>query len=72
MNNCPQRKNEVFVFHVIELKFVFFFKQKYLHRFYGLPAGLQGRQRQSSNAFHTKLKEMQKFFNLKVTKHGKY
>ncbi|XP_070761481.1 collagenase 3 [Enoplosus armatus] len=40
--------------------------QKYLSRFYGLPAGLQGRQR-SSGAFETKIKEMQKFFKLKVT-----
>lgn len=50
--------------------FIFFFKQKYLNRFYALPAGLQGRQG-SSDAFQTKLKEMQKFFNLKVTRKGK-
>uniref|UniRef100_A0A7N8YPY6 Collagenase 3 n=1 Tax=Mastacembelus armatus TaxID=205130 RepID=A0A7N8YPY6_9TELE len=41
-------------------------KEKYLRRFYGLPAGLQGAQR-SSGAFQAKIKEMQKFFNLKVT-----
>ncbi|XP_026186334.1 collagenase 3 [Mastacembelus armatus] len=40
--------------------------EKYLRRFYGLPAGLQGAQR-SSGAFQAKIKEMQKFFNLKVT-----
>lgn len=47
--------------------FFYIFKQKYLRRFYGLPAGLQGRRR-SSDAFQTKIKEMQKFFKLKVTR----
>uniref|UniRef100_A0A3Q1KF48 Collagenase 3 n=1 Tax=Anabas testudineus TaxID=64144 RepID=A0A3Q1KF48_ANATE len=42
------------------------FAEKYLHRLYGLPAGLQGRL-QKSDTFQTKLKEMQKFFKLKVT-----
>lgn len=45
-------------------------KQKYLRRFYDLPAGFQGRQR-SSGAFETKIKEMQRFFKLKVTTSGK-
>uniref|UniRef100_A0A3Q4AQT4 Collagenase 3 n=1 Tax=Mola mola TaxID=94237 RepID=A0A3Q4AQT4_MOLML len=40
--------------------------EKYLRRFYGLPAGLQGRQR-TSGAFEAKIKEMQHFFKLKVT-----
>ncbi|XP_037630474.1 collagenase 3 [Sebastes umbrosus] len=40
--------------------------EKYLRRFYGLPAGLQGRQR-SSGPLQTKIMEMQKFFKLKVT-----
>ncbi|XP_029302243.1 LOW QUALITY PROTEIN: collagenase 3-like [Cottoperca gobio] len=40
--------------------------EKYLRRFYGLPAGLQGRQR-SSGPFETKMEEMQRFFKLKVT-----
>ncbi|XP_029028166.1 collagenase 3 [Betta splendens] len=40
--------------------------ERYLKRFYGLPAGLQGRQR-SADAFQTQLKEMQKFFKLKIT-----
>lgn len=44
-----------------------FTKQKYLRRLYGLPAGLQGRQRSSSGVFQSKIKEMQKFFKLKVS-----
>ncbi|XP_068569056.1 collagenase 3 [Cebidichthys violaceus] len=40
--------------------------EKYLRRFYGLPAGLQGIQ-SSSGAFQTKIREMQTFFKLKVT-----
>ncbi|KAM7413465.1 hypothetical protein PAMA_020723 [Pampus argenteus] len=40
--------------------------EKYLRQFYGLPAGLQGRQR-STGSFETKVKEMQRFFKLKVT-----
>ncbi|XP_061918089.1 collagenase 3 [Entelurus aequoreus] len=40
--------------------------EKYLRRFYGLPAGLQSRRR-SSGDFKIKLKEMQKFFNLEMT-----
>ncbi|KAM9801519.1 collagenase 3-like [Neosynchiropus ocellatus] len=39
---------------------------KYLRRYYGLAAGLQMRQRPSVT-FESKLKEMQKFFKLKVT-----
>lgn len=42
-------------------------EQKYLRRFYGLPAGLQGRQR-TSDAFQDKIKDMQRFFNLKVSR----
>ncbi|KAI4815371.1 hypothetical protein KUCAC02_005519, partial [Chaenocephalus aceratus] len=38
----------------------------YLRRFYGLPAGLQGRQK-SSGTFQNKIKEMQRFFQLEVT-----
>lgn len=53
------------IINVIQLLFSFN-KQKYLRRFYDLPAGLQGRQR-SSGAFETKIKEMQTFFRLKVT-----
>lgn len=56
------------VFHFTLLwdnNFVFCSKQKYLRRFYGLPAGLQGRDGPSS-AFQSKIKEMQKFFKLKV------
>lgn len=41
-------------------------EQKYLRKFYGLPAGLQGRQR-TSDAFQDKIKDMQRFFNLKVS-----
>uniref|UniRef100_A0A8C9Y115 Collagenase 3 n=1 Tax=Sander lucioperca TaxID=283035 RepID=A0A8C9Y115_SANLU len=55
--------------HIImnDIRHVFSFnKQKYLRQFYGLPTGLQGRQR-SSGAFQTKIKEMQRFFKLKVT-----
>lgn len=48
-----------------------FHKQKYLRRFYGLPAGLQGRQR-SAGALESKIKEMQKFFKLKVSRSGKF
>ncbi|XP_028320711.1 collagenase 3 [Gouania willdenowi] len=40
--------------------------EKYLQQFYGLPAGLQGRQT-TYGAFQTKIKEMQKFFKLEVT-----
>ncbi|CAJ1065833.1 collagenase 3 [Xyrichtys novacula] len=40
--------------------------EKYLRRFYGLPVGLQGKEG-SSDAFKTKVKEMQRFFKLKVT-----
>ncbi|XP_061576201.1 collagenase 3 [Cololabis saira] len=40
--------------------------EKYLRRFYRLPPGLQGRQT-SSGAFETQIKEMQSFFNIKVT-----
>ncbi|XP_059930959.1 collagenase 3 isoform X2 [Gadus macrocephalus] len=40
--------------------------EKYLSRFYNLPAGLLG-ARKSSDVLQTKLKEMQAFFNLKVT-----
>ncbi|CAL8283520.1 unnamed protein product [Gadus morhua 'NCC'] len=40
--------------------------EKYLSRFYHLPAGLLG-ARKSSDVLQTKLKEMQAFFNLKVT-----
>lgn len=47
--------------------FLFCIKQKYLHRFYGLPSGLQGR-RTSSNFLQAKIKEMQKFFKLEVLK----
>lgn len=46
---------------------LFSFKQKYLRRFYGFPAGLQGKQ-QASGVFETKIKEMQKFFKLEVTR----
>ncbi|KAF3693003.1 Collagenase 3 [Channa argus] len=44
----------------------FLLAEKYLRRFYGLPAGLQGKKG-SSDAIQTKIKEMQKFFNLEVT-----
>ncbi|XP_075330584.1 collagenase 3 [Odontesthes bonariensis] len=40
--------------------------EKYLRRFYGLPAGYQGRQ-SSSGAFQTKIMDMQRFFKLEVT-----
>ncbi|XP_041851829.1 collagenase 3 [Melanotaenia boesemani] len=40
--------------------------EEYLRRFYNFPIGLQGRK-SSSDAFQTKLKEMQKFFKLEVT-----
>ncbi|KAK5868420.1 hypothetical protein PBY51_009438 [Eleginops maclovinus] len=40
--------------------------ENYLRRFYGLPAGLQGREK-SSGTFQNKIKEMQRFFNLEVT-----
>ncbi|XP_037534031.1 collagenase 3 [Nematolebias whitei] len=40
--------------------------EKYLRRFYNLPVGLQGTQTSSSD-FQTKIKEMQRFFNLEVT-----
>ncbi|KAM3615875.1 uncharacterized protein V6R79_008903 [Siganus canaliculatus] len=40
--------------------------ERYLHRFYGLPAGLQGKDR-IHDAFKTKIMEMQRFFKLKVT-----
>ncbi|XP_047450312.1 collagenase 3 [Mugil cephalus] len=39
---------------------------KYLRRFYGLPAGLHG-TKTPSGAFRAKIEEMQKFFNLEVT-----
>ncbi|CAL8360904.1 unnamed protein product [Merluccius merluccius] len=39
--------------------------EKYLRRFYNLPIGLGGRT--SSDVMQTKIKEMQTFFNLKVT-----
>lgn len=45
-------------------------EQKYLRKFYGLPAGLQGRQR-TSDAFQDKIKDMQRFFNLKVSRSAK-
>lgn len=51
---------------VIQNMFLSLLIQKYLRRFYGLPAGLQGRQR-STGSFQAKIKEMQRFFNLKVT-----
>lgn len=41
--------------------------QRYLRRFYDLPAGLQGRQSVSST-FKAKVKEMQEFFKLEVSK----
>ncbi|KAF3847941.1 hypothetical protein F7725_020969 [Dissostichus mawsoni] len=44
----------------------YFNKQNYLRRFYGSPAGLQGRQK-SSGTFQNKIKEMQRFFQLEVT-----
>ncbi|KAI9537203.1 hypothetical protein NQZ68_027237 [Dissostichus eleginoides] len=40
--------------------------ENYLRRFYGLPTGLQGRQK-SSGTFQNKIKEMQRFFQLEVT-----
>ncbi|KAF0030791.1 hypothetical protein F2P81_017522 [Scophthalmus maximus] len=40
--------------------------EKYLRRFYGLPAGLQGRQG-SPVAFRTQVEKMQRFFKLEVT-----
>ncbi|KAJ0021851.1 hypothetical protein NQD34_009341 [Periophthalmus magnuspinnatus] len=40
--------------------------ERYLHRFYGLPAGLRGRKA-SLDAFQDKIKEMQEFFKLEVT-----
>ncbi|XP_053176686.1 collagenase 3 [Scomber japonicus] len=40
--------------------------EKYLRRYYALPAGLQGGG-SSAGSFQTKVKEMQKFFKLKVT-----
>uniref|UniRef100_A0A665UQ22 Collagenase 3 n=1 Tax=Echeneis naucrates TaxID=173247 RepID=A0A665UQ22_ECHNA len=40
--------------------------EEYLRRFYRLPAGLQGKQG-DSDGFKTKIKEMQRFFKLKVT-----
>ncbi|XP_033970729.1 collagenase 3 [Trematomus bernacchii] len=40
--------------------------ENYLRRFYGLPAGLRGRQK-SSGTFQNKIKEMQRFFQLEVT-----
>uniref|UniRef100_A0A3P9KJL4 Collagenase 3 n=1 Tax=Oryzias latipes TaxID=8090 RepID=A0A3P9KJL4_ORYLA len=40
--------------------------EKYLRQLYGLSPGLQGR-RAASGAFQTKIREMQKFFKLKVT-----
>ncbi|XP_068440958.1 collagenase 3 [Clinocottus analis] len=40
--------------------------EKYLRRFYDLPAGLQGRQK-SSGAFETRIRAMQSFFNIEVT-----
>lgn len=53
--------------NVIQVLFSFI-KQKYLRRFYDLPAALQGK---SSGTFETKIKAMQRFFNLKVTQSGK-
>ncbi|KAE8295523.1 Collagenase 3 [Larimichthys crocea] len=40
--------------------------EKYLRRFYDLPAGLQGKP-STSGAFQAKIREMQSFFKLKVT-----
>lgn len=56
--------------HHIMLLLFSFNAQRYLRRFYGLPAGLQGRQRMSG-AIQTKIKEMQQFFKLKVTRSEK-
>ena len=47
-----------------------FNEQKYLRRFYGLPAGLQGRQRMA-DALQEKIKDMQRFFNLKASRPAK-
>uniref|UniRef100_A0A3Q0SUS8 Collagenase 3 n=1 Tax=Amphilophus citrinellus TaxID=61819 RepID=A0A3Q0SUS8_AMPCI len=40
--------------------------EKYLQRFYGAPAGLQGRST-PSDSFQDKIKQMQRFFRLEVT-----
>lgn len=40
--------------------------ERYLHRFYDLPVGLQ-RARKTSNTMQTKISEMQSFFGLEVT-----
>lgn len=45
--------------------------QRYLRRYYALPAGLQGGE-SSAGSFQTKVKEMQKFFKLKVIRCVKY